>query len=90
MGFPNDGAAQVAARLSWRTYRGLCGVNIGKNATTPLNERSADYVECFRIAAPVADYIAVNVSSPNTKDLRRLQQAEQLRHVLDALLAAIA
>ena len=85
MGFPNDGAAKVAARLATRTYRGICGVNIGKNAGTPLEVAFADYAECFRIAAPVADYIAVNVSSPNTKQLRRLQQAAQLRPVLDAL-----
>lgn len=86
MGFPNEGAAAAAANLSRRKFRGVCGVNIGKNASTPLTEAVDDYVSCYRTVAPHADYVVINVSSPNTKDLRRLQQVEHLRPILEALL----
>jgi dihydroorotate dehydrogenase len=86
MGFPNDGAAVVARRLARRTFAGVCGVNIGKNADTPLERAVDDYVACFRAVAPVADYIVVNVSSPNTPGLRRMQAAEALENVLAAVL----
>jgi dihydroorotate dehydrogenase len=88
MGFPNEGSARVAARLSRRSYAGVCGVNIGKNAATALTDAVDDYVACLRAVGPVADYVAVNVSSPNTTDLRRLQQPDQLRRLLAALLDA--
>jgi dihydroorotate dehydrogenase len=88
MGFPNEGAAVIAQRLSQRRYKGVCGINIGKNAVTPLEEAARNYVECFRVVAPHADYVAVNVSSPNTANLRQLQQVDQLRPILDALLEA--
>lgn len=86
MGFPNEGAAAAGARLARRAYRGVCGVNIGKNAATSISDATGDYVDCFRAVAHHADYVAVNVSSPNTKDLRRLQQVDQLRPMLEALL----
>ena len=82
MGFPNDGAERVVARLKLRTRRGVVGVNIGKNAITPLERAVDDYVACFRVVASVADYVTVNVSSPNTAGLRTLQQADQLRPLL--------
>ncbi|MET0535180.1 MAG: quinone-dependent dihydroorotate dehydrogenase [Steroidobacter sp.] len=88
MGFPNEGAEVIAERLSQRKYRGVCGINIGKNAVTPLEDAARNYVECFRVVAPHADYVAVNVSSPNTANLRQLQQVDQLRPILDALLEA--
>lgn len=88
MGFPNEGAEVIARRLSQRKYRGVCGINIGKNAVTPLEEAARNYVECFRVVAAHADYVAVNVSSPNTANLRQLQQVDQLRPILDALLEA--
>lgn len=88
MGFPNEGAEAIAQRLSQRKYSGVCGINIGKNAATPLEQASRNYVECFRVVAPHADYVAVNVSSPNTANLRQLQQVDQLRPILDALLEA--
>ena len=88
MGFPNEGAEAIAQRLRQRKFRGPCGINIGKNATTPLADAARNYVECFRVVAPHADYVAVNVSSPNTANLRQLQQVDQLRPILDALLAA--
>lgn len=86
MGFPNDGSSVIAARLAQRAFRGICGVNIGKNAETPLGAAIDDYVACYRAVAPYADYVAVNVSSPNTKDLRRLQQAEYLQPILESLI----
>jgi len=70
MGFPNEGAAAVAARLALRRFAGVCGVNIGKNAATPIAAAVDDYLECFRVVAPHADYVTINVSSPNTEGLR--------------------
>jgi dihydroorotate dehydrogenase len=86
MGFPNDGAHAVAERLSRRAFRGILGISIGKNAATPLSTAVDDYVQCYRTLAEYADYVAINVSSPNTKGLRELQDAEQLRPILEALL----
>ena len=88
MGFPNEGAEVIAQRLAQRKFKGPCGINIGKNATTPLEDAARNYVECFRVVAPHADYVTVNVSSPNTTNLRQLQQVDQLRPILDALLEA--
>src|SRR6201991_598221 len=88
MGFPNEGADAIAQRLTQRKFKGPCGINIGKNATTPIEDAARNYVECFRVVAPHADYVTVNVSSPNTANLRQLQQVDQLRPILDALLEA--
>ena len=79
MGFNNDGAAAVAARLAGRRNRQLIiGGNIGKNKDTP-NERAAeDYVASFEALAEVVDYFVVNVSSPNTPNLRQLQEKKPL------------
>ncbi|MGD9841628.1 MAG: quinone-dependent dihydroorotate dehydrogenase [Steroidobacteraceae bacterium] len=86
MGFPNAGMDAIVARLAVRRSQGICGVNIGKNASTPLEQATQDYLSCLRTMAPYADYIAVNVSSPNTVGLRSLQAAAQLRPLLLALL----
>lgn len=86
MGFPNDGAERVVARLRARRRPGVVGVNIGKNATTPLDQAVDDYMFCLRTVFPVADYITVNVSSPNTAGLRSLQDTEQLVPLLARLL----
>ena len=88
MGFPNEGAVAVAARLARRRFAGVCGVNIGKNAATPIASAIDDYLECFRIVAPHADYVAINVSSPNTAGLRQLEEAEQLQPIASALVEA--
>ena len=88
MGFPNEGAEVIAQRLARRKFKGVCGINIGKNAVTPLEDAARNYVECFRVVAPHADYVTVNVSSPNTTNLRQLQQVDQLRPILDGLLQA--
>jgi len=88
MGFPNDGMAVIAQRLMQARFNGVRGVNIGKNATTSLVDATSDYLTCLRHLAPHADYIAINVSSPNTVGLRSLQAAEHLRPMLTALLEA--
>lgn len=90
MGFNNDGSAVVAARLARRTARGTAfrttvGVNIGKTKATPEAEAVADYVTSTERLAPHADYLVVNVSSPNTPGLRNLQATEQLRPLLGAV-----
>jgi dihydroorotate dehydrogenase len=86
LGFPSDGAEAVAARLRQRRFRGVVGVNIGKNADTPIERAIDDYVGAFRVLRDVADYVAVNVSSPNTPALRVLQTRERLGPLLTALL----
>jgi len=86
LGFPNEGAAKVAARLRHKRYRGIVGVNIGKNADTPTERAIDDYVACLRAVRGVADYVAVNISSPNTVGLRDLHSRERLEPLLSALL----
>ena len=88
LGFPNAGLAAFVARLRLRRFAGICGVNIGKNATTPLERAKADYIACMQAVYPYADYIAVNVSSPNTAGLRDLQREAPLRALLEELLEA--
>jgi dihydroorotate dehydrogenase len=86
MGFNSAGVAQVAKNLQRARYDGILGVNIGKNFDTP-NERAAeDYVACLEQVYPLASYVTVNISSPNTRGLRQLQQADEL----GALLATLA
>ena len=87
LGFPNDGAATVARRLAVRHYRGIVGVNIGKNADTPLDAAADDYMTCLRAVCAVADYIAINISSPNTASLRDLHRPERLEPLLSAVLS---
>jgi dihydroorotate dehydrogenase len=86
MGFNNDGAEAVAARLARLAHQpGPIGVNLGRNKATP-NERAADdYLSAFRSLAPQADYVAVNVSSPNTPGLRALQSAGELGRLLEVV-----
>ena len=88
MGFNNQGVDHLVARIETsRFYRegGIIGVNIGKNRDTS-NERAVDdYLTCLRRAHPVAAYITVNISSPNTLGLRELQQGEALRAMLEPL-----
>lgn len=86
MGFPNEGVAALCARLRLRRFRGICGVNIGKNAATPLEQAEADYAACLRAVHPYADYVAVNVSSPNTAGLRELEHEARLARLLESLL----
>jgi dihydroorotate dehydrogenase len=85
MGFNNEGAEAAAARLVRRKFRGIIGVNIGKNAATPAEKATEDYLAAMRAVYGVADYIAVNISSPNTAGLRDLQSASALDVLLSAL-----
>ncbi|MCX2969999.1 MULTISPECIES: quinone-dependent dihydroorotate dehydrogenase [Streptomyces] len=93
MGFNNDGSAAVAERLAARAagrppFRAVVGVNIGKTKAVPEAEAVADYVTSAERLAPWADYLVVNVSSPNTPGLRDLQATEALRPLLTAVRAA--
>ncbi len=93
MGFNNDGAAAAAARLR-RRPRGpgagpVVGVNIGKTRAVPEQDAAADYAASARAVADVADYVVVNVSSPNTPGLRDLQEVNRLRPVLAAVREAL-
>ncbi|RIJ05399.1 quinone-dependent dihydroorotate dehydrogenase, partial [Clavibacter nebraskensis] len=88
MGFNNGGAAALADRLRRvraRRDRPVIGVNIGKTRVVAVEDAVADYVTTTRLVAPVADYLAVNVSSPNTPGLRGLQEIELLRPLLTSI-----
>lgn len=84
-GFNNDGAAKVAERLKKKRPGCVLGVNIGKSKIVPVEEAAEDYLRSFELMHPAADYIAVNVSSPNTPNLRELQRADALEELLRAL-----
>ena len=92
LGFPNEGAAQVAKRIAARR-KGVSvpiGVSIGKSRSVPLEPLAGvleDYLTSFRAVQAVADFVVVNVSSPNTKDLRAMQAAEIARPLFEALRA---
>ncbi|MER5788460.1 quinone-dependent dihydroorotate dehydrogenase [Streptomyces sp. NPDC001980] len=87
MGFNNDGSLTVAARLATRevVFRTVVGVNIGKTKVVPEAEAVGDYVKSAERLAPYADYLVVNVSSPNTPGLRSLQAVDHLRPLLTAV-----
>lgn len=86
LGFPGRGAAFVASRLGVERPFGVrLGVNLGVNADTPLEAAARDYVHLLRTFAPLADYLVVNVSSPNTLGLRRLQARRALEDLLGTL-----
>ncbi len=86
MGFPGLGAQVVAGRLRVRKDRHIIvGVNLGKNKDTPLENAAEDYISLVRQFMPLADYLAINVSSPNTTGLRRLQGRDMLEGLLGAI-----
>jgi dihydroorotate dehydrogenase len=86
MGFNNGGGAAAAARLAARPHTGIVGINIGANKDSA--DRVADYAHMTRLMAPLADYLVVNISSPNTPGLRALQDEGALTGLLDAVLEA--
>jgi dihydroorotate dehydrogenase len=92
MGFNNQGAARVAERLARlpRPHPAPLGVNIGKNRDTPLDQAEGDYVACVDALAAHADYLVVNLSSPNTPGLRSLQEPERLAAILGSVRARTA
>jgi dihydroorotate dehydrogenase len=87
LGFNNHGAAALAARLSRHRPDVPIGVNIGKTKSTPPEHAAGDYRASARLVGPLATYLVVNVSSPNTPGLRDLQAVESLRGILTAVLA---
>lgn len=85
MGFNNKGIDHLLAQVPKRTFKGPLGINIGKNFDTPVEKANDDYLIGLRKAYSAADYIAVNVSSPNTPGLRTLQFGDSLKELLSAL-----
>jgi dihydroorotate dehydrogenase len=87
MGFNNMGVNALLNHLSRARYRGIIGINIGKNFDTPIERAEADYVLGLRAVYARADYVAVNISSPNTSNLRELQKGEAFTGLLRSLAA---
>ena len=85
MGFNNEGIDAMIRHLEKSRRRGILGINIGKNAVTPMENAADDYLICLEKAYAHADYITVNISSPNTKNLRELQGGDELTALLAAL-----
>jgi dihydroorotate dehydrogenase len=87
MGFNNHGIDALVANIKAAKYRGVLGINIGKNADTPIERAADDYLIGLEKAYPHASYVTVNISSPNTKNLRSLQGESELDALLGALKA---
>ncbi|WP_100090821.1 quinone-dependent dihydroorotate dehydrogenase [Snodgrassella alvi] len=85
MGFNNYGIDTLINNIANSQYRGVLGINIGKNAATPMEKAVDDYLICLEKAYPYASYITVNISSPNTRNLRSLQSASELDRLLNHL-----
>jgi dihydroorotate dehydrogenase len=87
MGFNNHGVDYLCARVREADYRGVLGINIGKNKDTPLERAAEDYLHCLERVHPLASYVTLNLSSPNTPGLRDLQFGEPLERLLAQLVA---
>ena len=87
LGFNNDGAVAVTQRLRKLDRKCIVGVNIGRNKNVPNEQATENYLKSFELVHSVADYIAVNISSPNTPKLRELQKADNLEELLGALVS---
>lgn len=85
MGFNNHGVDALVANVQRARFRGVLGINIGKNFDTPIERAADDYLICLRKVYAHASYVTVNISSPNTKNLRQLQQTDELGQLLAAL-----
>ena len=85
LGFNNAGVDHLVRNVERMRYDGVLGINIGKNADTPVERAEDDYLICLEKVYPHADYITVNISSPNTQGLRSLQNEEALTRLLSAL-----
>jgi dihydroorotate dehydrogenase len=85
MGFNNQGVDALLANVQRASFRGVLGINIGKNFDTPIERAADDYLICLRKVYTSASYVTVNISSPNTKNLRQLQQSDELGQLLGAL-----
>jgi dihydroorotate dehydrogenase len=87
MGFNNDGVDALIANVKRAKYKGILGINIGKNADTPIEKAADDYLIGLRKVYAHASYVAINISSPNTKNLRQLQGGDELDALLGQLKA---
>lgn len=87
MGFNNVGVEQLLRNVEKASFRGVLGINIGKNFDTPIERAADDYLACLEAVYERATYVAVNISSPNTKNLRDLQSKERLDELLAAIMA---
>jgi len=87
LGFNSAGADRLVENVKRARYRGVLGINIGKNADTAIDRAADDYIACLRKVYPLASYVTVNISSPNTRDLRQLQQDAELDGLLGTLKA---
>ncbi|HKX57307.1 MAG TPA: dihydroorotate dehydrogenase (quinone), partial [Xanthomonadales bacterium] len=85
LGFNNNGVAHLVGQVKKRKYAGVLGINIGKNASTAMEQAAEDYLYCLQQVYPYADYVTVNISSPNTRDLRQLQAEDSLNALLQLL-----
>ena len=85
LGFNNKGVDHMVRQAKRRSFKGILGINIGRNFDTPNDKAIDDYLICLEKVYPHADYITINVSSPNTKNLRDLQDADQLDGLLGTL-----
>ena len=85
LGFNNKGVDYLVKRLQKRKFEGVVGVNIGANKTSQGQKRIDDYIECFQKVHYYADYITVNISSPNTPGLRDLHNSENLKELVNAI-----
>jgi dihydroorotate dehydrogenase len=87
LGFNNQGVEALLRNVAKSAYHGVLGINIGKNFDTPIERAADDYLACLDAVYDRATYVAVNISSPNTKDLRDLQSSEKLDELLGAVMA---
>ena len=87
LGFNNDGVERLLRNVEGARYRGILGINIGKNFDTPIERAADDYLACLDAVYERASYVTVNISSPNTKNLRDLQSSERLDELLGAVMA---
>ena len=85
MGFNNLGVDRLIENVKKAQFDGIIGINIGKNADTPIEKAADDYLICLKKVYPYASYVTVNISSPNTQNLRQLQQGDEIRQLLAAL-----
>lgn len=85
MGFNNEGVDQLVENVKAAKFKGILGINIGKNADTPVEKAVDDYLICLEKVYNYASYITVNISSPNTKNLRSLQSGDALTELLETL-----
>jgi len=85
LGFNNKGVDYLVENVRNHRFKGILGINIGKNFDTSIENAAQDYLHCLQKVYAFADYVTVNISSPNTRNLRDLQEAESLNHLLGKL-----